>query len=502
MRIRQTLNALDAFAQKYFFVIVGVMMAVAFILSLSIGVTQSVWFDENYSITLAEQSVAELIRLTSVDAHPPLYYLLLKLWTSIFGFSEIALRSLSTVLLAGSVGATGFLIRKLFSVRIALLALPVLTFAPFLLRFGFEIRMYALVMFIGVLATWVLVKAYQTRSWKWWGLYAVLVALGMYALYMSATIWLAHLVWLLMLTIRAKEPILRQQWILAYAGAVVLYLPWLPSLLYQMTHSALPGIGSRLDANQLLTLAGITLNYGAQNDINAFVTIPFVAIISLVIVLTFRVAQKISGDQKKSLLLLVCLTVVPLLFYAAMTLPPLRAFFMERYLVHTVIFTYALIVIIIGLGWRYGLKKLAAVSYVVLIGLLIGGVVNLADKGNYNFQRTQNPQGIAVRAGVGYCDDKTTIVADDPLMYIDINYYFDGCDLRFYAKDTVPFGGGYAPVHTSTARIDSSIDISSDRLFHVYVDNNPQFEPDERYVVVQKTLYDKTSLIEYARIDN
>lgn len=501
MRVKQTLTLLDTLVQKYFFVIVGLMMAAAFVISLTIGITQSVWFDENYSITLAEQSVAELIRLTSVDAHPPLYYLVLKLWTSLFGFSEIALRSLSATLLAGSIGAAAFLIRKLFSVRIALLALPVLTFAPFLLRFGFEIRMYALVMLIGVLATWVLVKAYQTRSWKWWGLYAVLVALGMYSLYMAATIWLAHLVWLLVQTIRARQPILKQQWVVAYAGAVLLYLPWLPSLLYQVTHSALPGIGSRLDANQLLTLTGITFNYGAQNDINAFITIPLVALISLLVVLVFGVWSKVSGDQKKWLLLLVCLAFVPILFYALATLPPLRAFFMERYLVHTAIFIYILIAVIIGLGWRYGQKKLAAIAYVLLMGLLIGGVFNLAHKGNYNFQRTQNPQGMAVREGVGYCDDETTIVADDPLMYIDTNYYFDGCDLRFFAKNTVPFGGGYAPVHASPARVESSESVSSNRLFHVYVDDNPQFAPDNRYVVIQRTLYDKTSLVEYGRVD-
>ena len=55
-------------------------------IGLWIGLRQSVWFDEAYSIMVAKQSVGEAIRLTALDTHPPLYYLFLKAWACLFGW--------------------------------------------------------------------------------------------------------------------------------------------------------------------------------------------------------------------------------------------------------------------------------------------------------------------------------------------------------------------------------------------------------------------------------
>ena len=76
------------FAEKYWWVIMIITGAVVFALTMLLARGQSVWFDEGYSILLAKHSVSELLALTAVDAHPPLYYLLLKMWGELFGFSE------------------------------------------------------------------------------------------------------------------------------------------------------------------------------------------------------------------------------------------------------------------------------------------------------------------------------------------------------------------------------------------------------------------------------
>jgi uncharacterized membrane protein len=83
-----------------------------------LSLRQSIWFDEGYSILLAKQPVGELLALTAVDAHPPLYYLLLKAWGEMFGFTEFALRSLSALFLGGAVTTMLLLIRRLFGTRV------------------------------------------------------------------------------------------------------------------------------------------------------------------------------------------------------------------------------------------------------------------------------------------------------------------------------------------------------------------------------------------------
>ena len=162
--------------------------AVVFALAMLLARGQSVWFDEGYSILLAKHSVSELLALTAVDAHPPLYYLLLKMWGELFGFSEFALRSMSALFAAGTVTLALTLARKLFGTRVALIALPFVVIAPFILRYGYEIRMYSLVGFLGVAGTYALITARQTEKLWWWAVYAVVVALGMYTLYMSIVI--------------------------------------------------------------------------------------------------------------------------------------------------------------------------------------------------------------------------------------------------------------------------------------------------------------------------
>src|SRR3989344_2939011 len=62
--------------------------------------TQSLWRDEAFSYLLAQKSIIDIIRLTAQDFNPPFYYIMLHFWISIFGKSEIALRSLSFVFFA------------------------------------------------------------------------------------------------------------------------------------------------------------------------------------------------------------------------------------------------------------------------------------------------------------------------------------------------------------------------------------------------------------------
>ena len=56
----------------YKWLIVAVPIS-AMAIGLWIGLRQSVWFDEAYSIMVAKQSMGEAIRLTALDTHPPLY---------------------------------------------------------------------------------------------------------------------------------------------------------------------------------------------------------------------------------------------------------------------------------------------------------------------------------------------------------------------------------------------------------------------------------------------
>ena len=470
-----------------------------FFLVMYVSMGQSVWFDEGYSILVAKQPVGELIALTGVDAHPPFYYLLLKAWAFVFGWGEYALRGLSAVFLSLTVAAMFLLIRRLFTVRTALATLPFLMLAPFALRYGYEIRMYAMAAFIGVLATLVLVYAQASTRRRLWGIYGVLVALGMFTLYMSAAIWLAHLVWLLVVNRKKGKAILMQPWLWAYGFAVVLFAVYLPTLFFQLTHSVLPGIGSPVTLTKLADIAGMTISFTPEYQLNGIQSLGIIGIVSLVIYLLAVSLRELPRVQKPYLSLLIIMVVVPILFFAVTSLA--KPIFVDRYMAHVIIFTYALIGVATALGWRYG-KRLASVALVVLsLVMLFAGVMQLQKIGNFVFERQQYPRTTEIRSMIS-CNDQTVIVADDPYTYIDSRYYYDGCDLRFYSENNVNKMGGYAPLSGSPERLSSSFQVDQPVLYHLHWEGaEPSFKTDDRYRLVQSTTYDKQVVDVYERVN-
>jgi mannosyltransferase len=474
--------------------LIAVIVTYFVIMIFSIG--QAIWFDEGYSITLARRPLGELLALTAVDAHPPLYYIILKIWAGVFGWSEYAIRSMSAIAAALTVGVVFLMIRKLFTVRAALAVLPFLVLAPFALRYGYEVRMYAVASLIGALATLVLVYAYRRQSLKLWVLYAILVALGMYTLYMTAALWVAHVTWLMLVSRpTTARAFFRQPWLLAFVGAAVLFSPYLVTFTSQFLHSVLPGIGNVITLSRLGDIIGMILVYTPEWKVTGLVSLGLMTILIVSIYLLIVAHRTLPSNQRLSLLFIIVLVTVPVLFFAISSLG--KPIFINRYMAHVVIYSYSLIGLAVALGWRFGKRIHASLLAILSIVLLVSGVVQLQQTGNFVFERMQYPRTADMRAAVT-CDDSTTIVADDPYTYIDSAYYFGDCDLRFFAINTVEKRGGYAPLHNSSARVSSSDGLRTVSLIHLRWDGaTPSFVPDGRYVLVNTATYDKQVIDEY-----
>lgn len=154
--------------------------------------------------------------------------------------------------------------------------------APLLLRYGFEIRMYSLASLIGIGATYVMVRARTAKgkhSMVLWGVYALLVALGMYTLYYLALLWVAHLLWLLYTTYREDNlaKIHKQAWPWAYVASVVPFLPWLPTFLKQMNNGALAPIGQQMNLENIVGIATFNVLYQPLWQIDVKATIVLLA---------------------------------------------------------------------------------------------------------------------------------------------------------------------------------------------------------------------------------
>lgn len=78
-------------------------------------------YDSAYQYCLTVQSPSEIARLIPEDYSPPLYTILLKLWTLVFGTSLAAMRSMSLLVIVGMLFLAAFPVRKAFGDKVSVL---------------------------------------------------------------------------------------------------------------------------------------------------------------------------------------------------------------------------------------------------------------------------------------------------------------------------------------------------------------------------------------------
>lgn len=452
-------------------------VAVAMAISLTIGLLQSVWFDEAYSIWLAKQPLGELLRLTSLDTHPPLYYMLLKAWAGVWGWSEVALRSFSVLAMGGALTVGVLFVKKTFGVRAALVALVFAALTPFLLRYGFEIRMYALASLIGIAATYALVCAVDEKNSRkqlfLYGIYAILVVLGVYTMYYTALLWITHVVWLLWMAKSRREPMFKQSWRLAYIGSVVLFLPWLPTFVTQLTNGALAPIAQQMTVENLVGVVSFSFLYQSSWQLQGFSSLVILGVIIAVTYASITAFRVVGKKQRPYLVLLGLYAVVPVLLIALISL--VKPLYVERYLSHVLIGAVLYVGVVVWLT----VQKDRVLQWVLpggITAVLLFGVMTLANNGNYNFQRLQLP-AVKSAASTVACNDRNIILAADPYVAIELAYYLPNCEIYFYSTWTT-LTGGYAPLSGSPLQItnpESQLS-SAQRIVFIYDGDTPTWQ--------------------------
>jgi len=205
--------------------------------------SRPIWYDEAFSVLFSEKGLAGMLRGTlaptaagAADIHPLGYYSLLWLWMRVFGNSLPAVRMLSILAGLGIVTTAFLLGRHLFDERVARAAMLFAALAPFQVHYSQEIRMYALLAFWLMLATFAYMRGTTSSSRGWWAMFAICSALAQYTHNLAAF----YLVCL------AAMPLFQKDWksvkAVAVSGlvALLLYLPWLiqlPAQLAKVQHA-------------------------------------------------------------------------------------------------------------------------------------------------------------------------------------------------------------------------------------------------------------------------
>ncbi len=199
------------------------------------------WFNETIATGIASHPLSAIPGILRQGGSAPLYYILLHSWMSALGSGESATHALSVLLSLLSIPAGMWAGWSLFGRRVGMFAAVMFAFNAYLTRYAQETQMYELMVLLGLLATAAFLHGFVFGRRRFLFLFALSQALMLYTQGSAIFFWFGAAVALIPVYLASEDRrrILRDGAI-SFAAAFVLYLPWLPTSIYQVTHATSP----------------------------------------------------------------------------------------------------------------------------------------------------------------------------------------------------------------------------------------------------------------------
>ena len=171
-------------------IVLAGLVAIGAILRFSTLGTQSLWGDEGLTAAIVALPFGDAMStIAETESSPPLYYLLVWLWTALYGESEVALRALSALFGTLTIPVAYAIGSELRSRLTGIAAAALVATSPLLVWYSQDARPYALLALLSALSFLYFVR----RSLWLWGLVSALaVATHYFALFtvVPEAIWL------------------------------------------------------------------------------------------------------------------------------------------------------------------------------------------------------------------------------------------------------------------------------------------------------------------------
>lgn len=419
----------------------------------------NIWHDEGFSIMLALRTPAEIWAGSARDVHPPLYYELLHFWMQLFGNSVLAIRSLSVLAGILIIPLCFFITKRMFGSRPAILTSYFVALSPFLIRYSIEARMYGVLGIFTLLAFYSLVIIAHNPKNNWaYLLYAVAIAAGLYTHYFAALAVIAF--WIYLISLQKprlwrfnKTIFLSYRWWLANILALVLFLPWVPSMLAQFKRAQ--GLGW-LPKTSIWTFHDTIWQFFTFTDAHKLASVIYIAFPILVIIAAIIV---LYNDKSKARYgrLVVFYSFVPIVI--ALLVSAYKPIFHERYFAFVVAGICMIIAIAIN---DIGRKKtiITITLAFMVISLELVGIRNVYSQSSH---RMQNVMGKLNK------DFQPTdrIIAGELYVYFDGSFYNKTDQLIYlYTGKSKPNGYGESGLlYDQSIYLDSFGDINQGRVW-------------------------------------
>ena len=184
------------------------------------------WFDEIFSLHAARHGWTEMLRFVAADIiHPPLFYILLKLWIGVGGESLLWLRLFPVLTSIAAIFPFLLLCREFrlrpWEINLALLLMAV---NGYLIRYAQEVRMYSLLLFLSLCSLWLFVRFFRTDSSSRKELLTLCV-INLLLVYTHYAGWLVIALQIIGLLLWKRSRL--SAFLITVATIILGYIPWL-----------------------------------------------------------------------------------------------------------------------------------------------------------------------------------------------------------------------------------------------------------------------------------
>lgn len=272
-----------------------------------------------------DRGVADTVRGLAADEpqHPPVYYILARLFVVWFGDGIVVLRTLSALLSLAVLPGGYWLCREIYFAhdsarRIAWTATALTAVSPFFVLYAQEAREYSLWAGLILCSSAALVRAMRLMGWRPWLAYILFTTLALYTSFTTASVVIAQA---LFVVIRSRMRVTRLSVISATAISVcgLLFAPWawllwrnLEAFTVSMAWSKITVIPrAELFETLVLNISRVIFDDGAIDGVTSPV------LVAAVVILAASALFAVYRDARASLhapgVYILCLFFVPVL---------------------------------------------------------------------------------------------------------------------------------------------------------------------------------------------
>ncbi len=204
-------------------------------------------YDSAYQYCLTVKSPSEIARLIPEDYSPPLYSIILKLWTLIFGNSLAVMRSASLLVIWGMLFIAAFPIRKAFGKDVSVLCIAMFLFSSVNYMLVSEIRPTFFAYFFVTAACIYSYLAYCEDKKYAYICFTVFSVCAMYTHYIGLLAALAFYITSLTVTLAGKDLRKFKKFLISGIVCAVCYVPWLAVIFKQFGNAQKKYWSNRLE---------------------------------------------------------------------------------------------------------------------------------------------------------------------------------------------------------------------------------------------------------------